>query len=132
MENSGAMSSVAKLQECTVLWCMSIKSGCKMLQHYNLSEHNRLSPQPPSCMNPGIMCNYTCGSLYFDSFFNSWSLLLSLRDLRYRATDTLRESWIRWCPPQPSKQLFKDASRTSIHCQPDLNKQTFFIGWHVK
>jgi DNA excision repair protein ERCC-6 len=50
-----------------------------------------------------VVENPECHHVFFDNFFTSYGLLKSLKELKFKATGTVRENRIMKCPLQPSK-----------------------------
>jgi hypothetical protein len=55
----------------------------------------------------GCISNPLCHEVYFDSFFTSYSLLSSLKDMNMKATGTVRENRLKKCPLTDSKLMKK-------------------------
>lgn len=50
--------------------------------------------------------------IYFDNFFSSHALLITLKEMGFRATGTIRENRIAKCPIKSTKELEKSARGT--------------------
>ncbi|XP_049767860.1 piggyBac transposable element-derived protein 3-like [Schistocerca cancellata] len=67
--------------------------------------------------------------VYFDNFFTSKNLLIHLRNLGFRATGTVRENRVGYCPLLSSNEL-KKTIRGNSDYQLDRNGVVLFVRWH--
>lgn len=71
-------------------------------------------------------CSY---HIYFDNYFSSYDLFISLKEKGFRATGTIRDNRTQKCPIKPSKDIEK-SPRGTYDYQFDNTGEILIVRWN--
>ncbi|XP_066258244.1 piggyBac transposable element-derived protein 2-like [Euwallacea similis] len=76
-----------------------------------------------------VVKNPKCYCIYFDNFFSSHALFVRLKEMKFRATGTIRENRTARCPVQPTKELER-LPRGSYDFRFDTENKILVVKWN--
>lgn len=119
------------------LWCMCSSSGyLYSFQPYcgkekDNSTEDLLGTRVIKTLTSAIPSSeYEDHELFFDNFFSSHKLMCILKDMKLKATGTVRETRIGKCPLATSKQIQKEYERGYFDYRFDKSNEILVIKWN--